>query len=116
MIDRIVACHAGRRIAEHIYRGLARTGSNALRALKCKIIRRVGITPTQKGKAIMKALQIEIADDHCEGEQFAEWLCSQGHDAKMGITTGNCVNGRWTSADVEANETLRQLWDEYCKA
>ena len=57
---------------------------------------------------------IIIACDHEEGEKFVEWLNNAGHDASIGRSTGNYVDGAWTSSDAEANEISNSLWTEYC--
>lgn len=57
---------------------------------------------------------IEISGDNDEGEQFAEWLNARGHRAKVGRTSGNVVNGSWTSNDTEANDVMNDLWSQYC--
>jgi hypothetical protein len=57
---------------------------------------------------------IQIAVDHAEAEQFANWLNAQGHSATIGNSTGNYVNGAWTAYDIDANEILSGLWDAYC--
>ena len=56
--------------------------------------------------------EIEIAVDTPEAEQFRDWLIAQGHDAKIGRSTGNYVDGVSTS-DPEANDIMRALWDAY---
>lgn len=62
----------------------------------------------------MKTYKIEVAVDTVEGENFVAWLNAQGHNAALGRSTGNYVDGTWTSTDVQANEIMRDLWDEYC--
>lgn len=62
-----------------------------------------------------KAHQIEIAVDADEAEQFAVWLNAQGHSATVGNNTANYVDGTPTT-DEAANETMRALWDAYCKS
>lgn len=57
--------------------------------------------------------RIEIASDHHEAEQFCAWLSARGHDAKIGNSTGNYVDGVRTT-DNDANEIMRALWDAYC--
>ena len=59
-------------------------------------------------------MNIEIAVDHAEGEEFVGWLNNQGHDARLGTSTGNYIDGEWTSSDDSANEILQKLWEEYC--
>lgn len=60
--------------------------------------------------------RIELSIDTTEAEQFCAWLIEQGHDAKIGRSTGNYVNGAWTSADETANEIMNALWSSYCNS
>ena len=60
--------------------------------------------------------RIEIACDTPEAEQFAAYLTAQGHDAKVGRTTGDYIDGAWTSHNEEASDTMRALWTAYCNA
>ena len=55
--------------------------------------------------------EIEIAADHAEGEQFAEWLSTRGHTAYVGNTTASLVDGE---PNVGGDSILNSLWDEYC--
>lgn len=71
----------------------------------------MGLTGRQK----MFNFNIELAMDHPEAEQFAAWLKQRGHNAKIGRSTGNYVDGQWTSTDESARTTLDRLWNEYCK-
>lgn len=64
----------------------------------------------------MMTYTIEIACDNPEAEAFAEWLKAQGHDAKVGRSTGNYVDGSWTSNNAAANEIMNDLWDQYCNS
>lgn len=57
---------------------------------------------------------VEIAADTTEAEQFSAWLNAQGHTATVGRSTGNYINGEWTSTSAEASEIMRRLWDAYC--
>ncbi len=61
-----------------------------------------------------KTHKIEIAVDHTEADEFCAWLNEQGHSATVGTSTGNYVDGEWTSSDADASEILNGLWDEYC--
>lgn len=61
-------------------------------------------------------MDIEISIDNDEGELFAEWPTAQGHTAKVGNSTGNYVDGTWTSTDNGASETMNALWAAYCEA
>jgi hypothetical protein len=63
-----------------------------------------------------KTHEIEIACDTVEAEQFRDWLIAQGHSAKIGRSTGNYVDGMWTSTDTEANEIMNGLWSDYCNS
>jgi len=60
--------------------------------------------------------EIIIASDNHEAAEFAAWLIEQGHTAQVGTSTGNYVDGAWTSTDDVANEIMRALWDAYCNA
>jgi hypothetical protein len=62
----------------------------------------------------MQIHQIEIAGDTTEAEQFCQYLKSLGHDARVGKSTGNYVDGAWTSSDANAQEIMNNLWNEYC--
>ena len=62
----------------------------------------------------MKKHKIEIAVDHHEGSKFVAWLNKNGHDAALGSSTGNYVDGERTSSDDDANQILNTLWDKYC--
>lgn len=53
-----------------------------------------------------RELQIEIAVDTPEADEFVAWLRRNGHDARIGNDTGNYVNGK--RADIG------DLWDDYC--
>lgn len=59
---------------------------------------------------------IEISCDNDEGAQFAAWLNAQGHTATVGRSTGDYVDGAWTSSDIDASEAMRALWTAYCNA
>ncbi len=59
-------------------------------------------------------LTIEIACDHHEAAAFCLWLTRQGHDAMIGTTTGNYVDGILTDSDADASNTMNRLWAEYC--
>ena len=62
----------------------------------------------------MTKYTIEIANDTTECEQFTDWLNAQGHTATIGRSTGNYVNGAWTSRDAAASEIFNSLWTAYC--
>jgi hypothetical protein len=59
-------------------------------------------------------MEFIIASDNPEAEAFAEWLEDQGHSAEVGNSTGNYVDGVWTSTDDDAAQTLNALWESYC--
>lgn len=59
---------------------------------------------------------IEIAQDNAEAAQFCAWLVDQGHRATVGRSTGNYVDGKWTSTDDTASEIMAQLWNDYCNS
>jgi hypothetical protein len=58
--------------------------------------------------------KIELACDHAESDEFVTFLKARGHEVTVGSTTGNYVDGKWTSDDEEANDTLNRLWVAYC--
>jgi len=60
-------------------------------------------------------MRIEIAVDHIEGPEFLEWLQRQGHDAHIGTSTGNFVDGENTSSDERVGDIMRSLWEQYCR-
>lgn len=60
------------------------------------------------------ALSIEVSCDTTEAAEFCAWLVSKGHNASVGNTTANFINGVSTSNDSDANDTMRALWDAYC--
>jgi len=64
----------------------------------------------------MEQYKIEIASDHAEAEEFVSWLNNQGHDALIGTSTGNYIDGIWTSTDPEMSEIMNGLWGEYCNS
>ena len=64
--------------------------------------------------AIEKTYEIEVAFDTEDGKGFVVWLNDQGHDAKIGSTTGNYIDGEWTSESIAKSDILKALWDEYC--
>lgn len=53
---------------------------------------------------------IELAVDHEESEQFKEWLNKNGHNAIIGTSTGNYVNG----LNGFFSSELNRLWNDYC--
>lgn len=55
--------------------------------------------------------EIVLAVDTPEAESFAQWLRDQGHDAAVGRTTGNYVDGM---SDEESSEILQSLWTGFC--
>lgn len=66
----------------------------------------------------MTTYTIEIAFDASGTEEaaqeFATWLNEQGHDARVGNSTGSYVDGRSTSNDEDAREIMNNLWNEFC--
>lgn len=60
--------------------------------------------------------EIIIAVDAHEAEEFAAYLNAKGHDARVGNSTGNYVDGVCTDHDAEASETMNSLWEQYCNA
>ena len=57
---------------------------------------------------------ITIAVDTPEAFSFADWLEARGHSATVGDTSGDYVDGIWTSTDAAAAAVLNRLWGEYC--
>jgi len=64
----------------------------------------------------MKQRDVTVSSDTEEGAEFVEWLNAAGHDAKLGNSTGNYVDGFWTERDIGACETMRTLWTDYCNS
>lgn len=62
----------------------------------------------------IQSYKIEIASDTTESNEFLAWLIEAGHDASIGNSTGNYVDGIWTSTDENANKIMRDLWESYC--
>ena len=59
--------------------------------------------------------EIVISVDTNEGAEFAMWLRQRGHSARVGTSTGNYIDGVWTSTDEAANQIMGNLWDRYCR-
>ena len=59
-------------------------------------------------------MEIELSCDTVDGEKFVEWLKNKGHNAKIGSTTGNYIDGCWTFNHEKSDEIMRELWDEFC--
>lgn len=57
----------------------------------------------------------DIACDHHEAADFAAWLNKQGHDATVGDSTGNYVDGSCTDHDPGADEVMACAWNDYCQ-
>jgi hypothetical protein len=64
----------------------------------------------------MKQHRIEIACDTDGANDFCEWLIEQGHDADVGTSTGNYVDGRWCNDDGDADQIMHDLWGKYCQS
>ncbi|MCY1417013.1 hypothetical protein D9M71_325310 [compost metagenome] len=64
----------------------------------------------------MTTYTIEIAVDTHEAEEFRAWLTEQGHTATIGTSTGNYIDGRWTSSDQDASDIMNKLWSAYCNS
>jgi len=60
----------------------------------------------------MKKYQIEVSCDSNEGEEFVTWLKAQGHDAKLGTSTVDYVDGV-SATDNDVNEIMTGLWEAY---
>lgn len=65
-------------------------------------------------KEHMEAYDIEIAADHTESQEFSNFLNRLGHTATIGSTTANRIDGESTSNSADANEIMRQLWEDFC--
>lgn len=65
---------------------------------------------------VVASHDIELSIDTEYAEAFAAWLRARGHAVRIGRSTGSYIDGAWTSADCEANEIMRDLWDAYCNA
>lgn len=63
-----------------------------------------------------KTIEVEVAVDHMEAEEFAKWINSLGIKAYVGNTTRNRINGVDTCESEEYNNLINSLWDAYCKA
>ena len=59
---------------------------------------------------------IEIAHDTPDGNEFIEWLNNRGYDARIGNTTGNYIDGEWTSTDEDLNKLMNELWEGFGKS
>ena len=63
---------------------------------------------------ITKSYEIELRCDSSESAEFAAWLNSKGHTAKVGNSTESLVDGWPTRINGSAQDVLESLWDEYC--
>ena len=64
----------------------------------------------------MESHTFEIACDAPEAAEFAAWLNDRGHEAVVGRTTGNYVDGDCTSHDDDARGVMNLMWEMYCNA
>lgn len=64
----------------------------------------------------LEKYEVEIGCDGIENEEFRDWLISQGHEAKIGRSTGSYIDGVWTDKYPEANDILNSLWSAYCNS
>ena len=63
----------------------------------------------------MTTYRLEVACNTLQGAEFVQWLNEKGHDAKLGNSTGDYVNGEITSnQEAPAGEIMRSLWTEFC--
>lgn len=62
----------------------------------------------------METYRIEVASDTAELETFVQWLCDHGHNATIGRSTGDYINGVWTAHNEEARAIINKLWEDYC--
>jgi len=60
--------------------------------------------------------EIKVSFNTAECELFIEWLNEQWHIAEMCDSTGDYIDGAWTSTDESADEIMRHLWAEYCNS
>jgi len=70
----------------------------------------------RKEKIMNASHTVVISCDNDEANQFAAWLNTNGHTATVGNSTGNYIDGTWTSADGDADEIMQALWSAYCDA
>ena len=65
-------------------------------------------------------MEIRIAIDTEEGDDFIDWLKTQGHDADWSGDTGNYIDGLWTSNesldDPSPSTVMNQLWEDFCNS
>jgi len=61
-------------------------------------------------------MNIEVAADHQEAEEFVDYLIQMGYNASVGSTDGNFVNGVETLTNREAGEEMMNLWLDYCES
>ena len=64
----------------------------------------------------MKTYTVVVSTDTESGDQFVEWLIEQGHDAALGNSTENYIDGACASSDENASMTMNTLWNEYCES
>ena len=57
--------------------------------------------------------KIEISVDSEYSQEVADWLNKKGHAASIGGTTENFINAVCAADDNDANEIMRQLWEEF---
>jgi len=62
----------------------------------------------------MKKHIIEVSRYSYQSAPFVDWLNDHGHDASLGNTTGNYIDGVSTSHDWSANDIMTVLWESYC--
>ena len=63
-------------------------------------------------------MRLELAINTIEAEQFRDWLIAQGHDTRVGNSTGDYIDGVMCGGrnddDGEARAVLGALWEQYC--
>jgi len=59
-------------------------------------------------------MEIELAGDTPDGDKFVEWLTKKGHDARIGTTDGNFINGVNTSSDDIVAIKMHDFFEEFC--
>jgi hypothetical protein len=45
--------------------------------------------------------------------EFCDWLNKQGHDAKIGTSTRNYIDGYCTSHNDDMNMVMNEFWNEF---
>ena len=64
----------------------------------------------------METHEIEIASDTPDATSFCQYLNGLGHSASIGRSTGNYIDGVWTSSHTESSAIMNDLWEAFCNA